>query len=153
MNPNFFTALHINVKKLHPDAVIPKYAKDGDAGLDLTAVSVQFEGGGGGRLVYDTGLAFEIPKGYAGLVFPRSSIFKTDLRLANGVGIIDSGYRNSIKFIFDDIAPDFTVSQLYKVGDRIGQLMIIPHPIIYLTEVEELSETERGDQGFGSSGK
>ena len=148
--------MQVKVKKLHPDAVIPKYAKDGDAGLDLTAISKEENSK---QVIYGTGLAVEIPYGYVGLIFPRSSIMKKDLSLTNSVGVIDSGYRGEIKFAFrkhDTTMPAFGFpipSESYEVGDRIGQLIIMPYPSIELVESEELSSTERGEGGFGSSGK
>lgn len=140
----------IKIKKLVEQAVIPSYSKEGDAGLDLTAVSVNTtDNGDYGFIEYDTGLAVEIPEGYVGLVYPRSSISKTGLILANSVGVIDSNYRGSIKCRFKAI-PNSTI---YSVGDRIAQLIIQPIPNIEFEVVEELSDTTRGDGGFGSSGK
>jgi len=147
--------MKVKIKKLHEDAVIPEYVKPGDAGLDLTATSmnVVYHGDGSDvKIIYGTGLAVEIPEGYVGLIFPRSSVHKTSCRLSNSVGVIDSGYRGEIKFVFDRLLnKDLNVP--YKIGDRIGQLIIMPYPKIELEEVEELSDTERGDGGFGSSGK
>lgn len=137
----------VRVKKLSANAVIPSYAKEGDAGLDITAISREFDNAKG-LVVYGTGLAVEIPYGYVGLIFPRSSIFKTSLSLTNSVGVIDSGYRGEIKFMFRPNGE----SKLYNVGDRIGQLLIIPYPQITLVESEELSSSVRGFGGFGSSG-
>lgn len=142
--------MDIRIKRLHADAVIPRYAKEGDAGMDLTATSKYYDTDG--NVCYGTGLAFEIPSGYVGLVFPRSSICKKSLLLSNAVGVIDSGYRGEVSFKFkpcDVASEDFTE---YEVGDRIGQIIIIPHPIIELVEVPELSETERGTSGYGSTG-
>lgn len=147
--------MKVRVKKLHPDAVVPSYAKPGDAGLDLTAISHEYEVNAAGRKlqVYGTGLAFEIPEGYVGLIFPRSSISKTELSLTNCVGVIDSGYRGEVKFKFAiDSNSRATKESTYKVGDRIGQLIIMPYPQVQLEESEELSETVRGAGGFGSSG-
>jgi dUTP pyrophosphatase len=141
--------LKVKVKKLHPQAKIPTYAKDGDGAMDLTAISKVFDMEKG-KVVFDTGLAFEIPYGFVGLVFPRSSICKTNLMLSNSVGIIDAGYRGSIKFFFD---PGSRPKKNYEVGDRIGQIMIIPHPNITLIESDDLSDSERGDGGIGSTGK
>lgn len=93
--------LNIKIKKLHPDAVVPSYAKSGDAGMDLTAVSMSVDDYG--NIVYRTGLAFEIPERYVGLLFMRSSIFKTDLILTNAVGVIDSGYRGEVMLKFKRI--------------------------------------------------
>jgi dUTP pyrophosphatase len=141
--------MKVKVKKLHPDAVIPKYAKAGDAGLDLTAVSKEWDEAKE-KIVFGTGLAVEIPEGYVGLIFPRSSICKTNIALSNSVGVIDSGYRGEIKFFF---SPGPRPKANYEVGDRVGQLVIMPYPTIELVESETLSDSERGDGGFGSSGK
>jgi dUTP pyrophosphatase len=138
--------LRVNVKKLHPEAVIPSYAKEGDAGLDLTAVSVKES-----DLYYefDTGLAFEIPPGFFGMVVPRSSITKTRHLLRNSVGIIDSGYRDSVKVRLSKVP---NTPPEYKVGDRIAQIIIMPYPQVELFQVGELTASERGVGGFGSSG-
>lgn len=147
--------MKVKIKKLHPEAVIPKYAKNGDAGLDLTAISQEFKRlpDNSKIITYETGLAVEIPEGYVGLIFPRSSISKTSLSLTNSVGVIDSGYRGEIKFKFRIDANSRPVQECtYKTGERIGQLIIIPYPKVELEEVEELSSTERGIGGFGSSG-
>ena len=155
--------MQVKIKKLHKDSVIPKYSKAGDAGMDLTAVTKEYDKDG--NICYDTGLAFEIPDNYVGLLFPRSSLSKKDLSLANHVGVIDSGYRGSVAFKFkpsqafvDYGATDYMDldhiegDSLYSVGDRVGQIIILPYPKITFVEVEELSSTERGDTGFGSSG-
>ena len=137
--------MKIKMKKLHPDAVIPRYAKAGDAGLDLTAVEIVADGS---LLTYKTGLAVEIPDGYVGLLFPRSSVYKTGQTLTNCVGVIDSGYRGEIMMKFS-----FSPQGLeYEVGDRIGQLLIMPYPKVEFVEVDELSETSRGSGGYGSTG-
>ena len=140
--------MKVGVKKLHPKAVIPKYAKPGDAGLDLTAVEVINDEGF--QVTYKTGLAFEIPLGYVGLIFPRSSVRNYQLDLSNCVGVIDSGYRGEIQFTFNKTAG--IPSKKYEVGDRIGQMIIMPYPSIDLIELDTLSTTERGTGGFGSSG-
>jgi|TARA_R110000772_G_scaffold161877_2_gene273025 dUTP pyrophosphatase len=135
----------IKVKKLHPDAVIPFYAKDGDAGMDLTAIDVSADEGG---ITYKTGLAIEIPRWHVGLLFPRSSVYKTGQSLTNCVGVIDSGYRGEIMM-------KFTLSRFqreYDIGDRVGQLIIMPYPMIEFVEAEELTETDRGDGSYGSTG-
>jgi len=144
----------VKVKKLHPNVVIPKYTKDGDAGMDLIATTIISNGTF--DITYGTGIAMEIPKGYVGLVFPRSSIRKTDLSLTNCVGVIDSGYRGEIQATFKKVfgKNDVRIDEMdYKVGDRIAQIIIIPYPSVTLVEVDELSESERGDGGFGSTGK
>ena len=140
----------VNFKKLNKKAVTPSYAKDGDAGLDITAISRDIVITGDYEYIeYGTGLAFEIPVGHVGLLFPRSSISKKEVLLANAVGVVDSGYRGEITFRFKRMAWD---SNLYNVGEKIGQLVVIPYPQIQLEEVKELSETERGSDGYGSSG-
>lgn len=151
--------MKVRIKKVHPDAVIPRYAKDGDAGLDLTATSMSYDEYG--NICYGTGLAFEIPKGYVGLIFPRSSICKEQLLLSNSVGVIDSGYRGEVSFKFKpslaldslQYVTDRKLYGVYKVGERVGQMIIMPYPSIEFEEVDDLSETERGDGGYGSSGK
>jgi dUTP pyrophosphatase len=139
--------MNVKIKKLHKDAVIPSYAKEGDAGLDLTATSMSCDDYG--NLCYGTGLAFEIPKGYVGLVFPRSSNSKKDLWLTNSVGVIDSGYRGEVTFKYRQVDLE---ERIYQIGDRVGQLIIMPYPHIEFEEVEELSETERGCGSYGSTG-
>ena len=141
------TNLKIKYKKMHPDAVIPTYAKEGDAAMDLYATESMKDTFG--NYVYLTGVAVEIPPGYVGLLFPRSSVSKTSMSLANSVGVVDSGYRGEIMLKFRYVGGD---NPLYRYGDRVGQLMIIPRPQVELIEVEELSSTERGDGGFGSTG-
>lgn len=140
--------MNIIFKKTHPDAVTPFYAKKGDAGMDLTAVSETITVDEGYAYIeYDTGIAVEIPEGFVGLVFPRSSISKTGLILANAVGVIDSGYRGSIKCRFKHIDE----STKYIVGEKIAQLIVLPYPVVTLTEASQLSDTDRGEGGFGST--
>lgn len=141
--------LQVAIKKLHPSAMIPSYAKPGDAGLDLTAVRILSDDNN--QITYGTGLALEIPVDYVGLIFPRSSIRKYELALTNSVGVIDSGYRGEIQFTFHKTS--HSSSTIYDIGDRIGQLVIIPYPQVQLVEETNLSETERGENGFGSSGQ
>lgn len=139
--------LKIKFKKMNPNAVIPKQGTIGAAGFDLTAIGLEVTET---TLKFDTGIAVEIPPGYVGLVFPRSSICKTGLSLANSVGVIDSDYRGSISFVFYKGAE---LIEPYSYGDRIGQLLIVPIPEVEFVEAEELSETERGEGGYGSTGK
>ena len=140
----------VKIKKLHENAVIPAYAKPGDAGLDLTATSVVTDEYG--NVVYGTGLAIEIPYGHAGLLFPRSSNSKTDLYLTNHVGVVDSGYRGEIMFKYRPL-DGILNSKIYQVGERVGQIVILPYPAVSFEEVEQLSDTERGEGGYGSTGK
>ena len=140
--------MKVKIKKLHENAVIPKYAKPGDAGMDLTSVEMtQNEK----YIEHKTGLIFEIPEGYVGLLFPRSSITNKGLILKNSVGVLDSGFRGEVCFRFEDLEVPY--KEEYSVGERIGQIIILPYPQIEFEEVEELSETERGTGGYGSSGK
>lgn len=139
--------MKVRIKRLHPDAIIPKYAKEGDAGMDLTAISMEREYD---VVTYKTGLALEIPKGHVGLLFPRSSVYKTSMIMSNCVGVIDSGYRGEIMLKFRDQWRDY--SSRYEVGDRVGQLIIMPYPQVELEEVDNLSSTDRGSGGYGSTG-
>jgi dUTP pyrophosphatase len=140
--------IELKIKKLHPDAVIPCYAKAGDAGMDLVAVSEKWNEQNT-MVTYDTGLSIEIPEGYVGLLFPRSSVSKTTLNLANSVGVIDSGYRGPLMLKFRYLEE----GDVYDVGDRVAQLVIMKLPFVEITEVSELSSSERGEGGFGSTGK
>ena len=142
--------MKVRIKKLNENAVIPKYAKHGDAGMDLTAVSMELDAYG--NVCYGTGLAFEIPEGYVGLIFPRSSICKKQLLLSNAVGVIDSGFRGEVTMKFKRAYIHGTNFDIYKVGERIGQIIILPYPSIEFEEVQELSETERGTNSYGSTG-
>jgi dUTP pyrophosphatase len=139
----------VKVKKLDPNAVIPSYSKVGDAGMDLT-ITKEIENTSF-SVSYGFGIAMEIPKGYVGLVFPRSSVRNQDLILSNCVGVIDSGYRGELQATFKKTQGLDSVK--YKVGERGAQIIILPYPTIYMTEVPELSDTERGTGGFGSTGK
>ena len=141
----------IKIKKINPNAVIPKYAKPGDVGMDVTAVDCQYDSKMD-CFVYDTGLAFEVPEGYGMFIFPRSSNRKTDAYLTNHVGILDAGYRGNLLLCYKNRDCSNHLPP-YNVGDRIGQIVILPYPQIEFEEVSELSETERGTGGFGSTGK
>jgi dUTP pyrophosphatase len=143
--------MKVRIKKLNQNAVIPSYAKSGDAGMDLVATSIISETDT--QITYGIGLALEIPNGFVGLIFPRSSVRKTRLMLSNCVGVVDSGYRGELQATFNKINQNSIAENDYKVGDRIAQIMIIPHPPIEFKEVNDLSETERGEGGFGSTGK
>ena len=138
----------LKIKRLHEKSVIPSYAKEGDAGLDLTAVRIETQDGT--QITYGIGLAFEIPQNHVGLIYPRSSIRKYDLQLSNSVGVIDSGYRGEIVFTFKKLKG--ISSKVYAVGDRVGQLIVMPIEQAQIRIVHELSESERGEGGFGSTG-
>lgn len=158
--------MKVKIKKLSENAVMPTKAHPTDAGFDLTATSCSLDEYG--NIVYGTGLAFEIPEGYVGYIFPRSSLSKKTLALANSVGVIDCHYRGEVTFKFKPAMlahkgsweeEDGVVISLplpvgvYAVGDRIGQLIIMPLPEIELEEADELSDTDRGTGGYGSTGK
>ena len=140
--------LKVRIKKLVENAVIPHYAKSGDAGLDLTVTKVKHKKG---KVKYYSGLAFEIPQGYVGLLFPRSSNANKDLLMTNSVGVIDSGYRGEVTAVFQKTT--LLQPEKYHIGERFAQLIILPYPQIEFEEVEELSTTERGANGYGSTGK
>lgn len=167
--------MKIKIKKLNENAVIPQYAKPGDAGMDVTAVSVNVTDK---YIEYGTGLAFEVPEGYCMLILPRSSVSKYDLTLANSIGLLDSSYRGELKLRFkrnyrienepcEETDGKWTTTSIvnpgdaykyqwdacdwYGIGDKVGQIMIVPYPQIEFNEVEELSETQRGSGGFGST--
>lgn len=145
--------LSVNIKKLSDNAVLPSYSKVGDAGMDLTATSKEYDEDG--NICYGTGLAFEIPEGFVGLLFPRSSLSKKDLSLANHVGVIDSGFRGEVSFKFKQTCGfiENEEGHDYSIGERVGQIIILPYPHINFIEVDELSSTERGEGGYGSTGK
>ncbi|MCQ2348953.1 MAG: dUTP diphosphatase [Paludibacteraceae bacterium] len=140
--------MEIRFKKTDEKAVTPRVATKGSAGYDLTAVSKAKDDRG--YWCYGTGIAAEIPDGYVGLVFPRSSISRYGLELSNCVGVIDSDYRGEITAKF---RPSWMGGQVYDIGDRICQLVIVPVLTPTFVEVEELTDTERGTGGYGSTGK
>lgn len=149
--------MDVKIKKLNENAVIPSYAHDTDAGLDLVATSYEYKENIDCH-VYGTGLAVEIPEGYVGLLYPRSSNRKTNAYMCNHVGVVDSGYRGEIMISFKnrDKIKEGEIPQLiqpYEVGDKVAQLIIIPYPKIKFIEVDELSSSDRGEAGHGSTGK
>lgn len=188
-----FLPLEIKIKKLDERACIPYYAHDGDVGMDLTAIDVEYDAEND-LYIYHTGLSFESDKHYGQFLFPRSSNRKTDAYLCNSVGIADSAiYRGEILICFKNRDSIKTIARLeamntlitsmnngdskeqssiksesvyneileraknlefapYKVGDRIAQMVFLPYPNIRLSMRQELSETERGANGFGSTG-
>ena len=157
----------VQFKKNHPDAKIPVQTA-GNAGMDMTCVSFEITGK---YVEYDTGISAVIPEGYVGLLFPRSSVTNYDFVMKNSVGIIDSTYRGNIKARFitayndycniDDDCGDCNECEIepngkvktYELGEKCCQLVIMPYPKVTSKEVDELPETERGDGGFGSTGK
>ncbi len=153
----YFGHLGVNFKKLHEDAILPYYSTDGSAGLDCTTVT---DGEDKGEYIkYKLGFAVEIPEGYVGYLFPRSSISTMDLALSNAVGVIDSDYRGEVQARFfvkhysatyNDMIP--RTNAKYHKGDKICQLIIMPIPRVKTQWVDELSDTSRGEGGHGSTG-
>ncbi len=140
----------VPIKRIDPDVELPSYAYEGDAGLDLRAnesvVLKPFE-----RRLISTGLAIAIPEGYAGFVQPRSGMaLKRGLSMANTPGLIDSHYRGELKVVAINLDPEKDI--VIERGERIAQLVIQQVPVVTLTEVSELDDTDRGAGGFGSSG-
>lgn len=150
--------MDIKFKKVNSLAFTPTKGSSGAACFDLYAIGIKYEYN---YIEYDTGICFEIPEGYVGLIFPRSSISKlpSSVFLRNHVGVIDSDYRGSIKFRYsskgfiDFVGNNTNNRNMYQLKDAVGQIMFIPIPDITLKEVNELSDTERGEGGFGSTDK
>lgn len=136
--------MKLKVKKLRKNSKLPKKAHNTDAGYDLYADEIRFNDR---YIEYGTGISIELPKGSVGLIFPRSSISKYDLRLANAVGVIDEGYTGELNLRFDAVGPHH-----YQKGDRVGQLVVMKLPELEVEEVDSLTESERSSGGFGSSG-
>lgn len=176
---NMKNAIELKLKKLYEDVPTPSYGTEFSAGLDLTAMSRFFDKDG--NVCYGTGIAIEIPKGYVGLLFPRSSITKKDIFVKNSVGVIDSDYRGEIilkcapclgycdtpnidknedfrygikvdQNYFTNIDYVNDYHKNYNIGDKCCQLIIVEIPKINISIVDELSETERGTGGYGHTG-
>jgi dUTP pyrophosphatase len=153
--------MQINILKASPWAVLPSYATDGSGCFDLSGKPVEYNRATS-SLLCDTGLKFEIPAGYVMLVFSRSGHgFNKAIRLANCVGVIDSDYRGNvmIKLQSDSVSGSYALDNMIKASERhpdilerIAQAMIIPVPTVSFLEVDALSETDRGEGGFGSTG-
>lgn len=169
--------MRIKIQRLNDLAVLPKYAHASDAGMDLVATSKSYDEYG--NVVYGFGIAVEIPEGYVGLVFPRSSNCKHALTLSNSVGVIDSGYRGEVMAKFShnlfllrhkywwqrlrshfnglDVRDTFGVKSLryreYEIGERVAQLIVLPYPKVEWEVVDKLSASDRGKGGYGSTGK
>jgi len=138
----------IKIKKLCINAALPEKATEGSAGYDLVAIDYVYDNDEKYH-VYGTGLALELPPGYEAQIRPRSSIRKSSFMLVNSPGTIDSDYRGELMVTFKEIDDR---EQFYEIGDRIAQLIIKKVPDIELEEVSDLTETDRGEGGFGSSG-
>ena len=145
--------MELKIKKLSDKAIMPIRAHNSDAGLDLTTTSITSEINECGQfiLVYHSDIAVEIPDGYVGLLFPRSSIAKKSIQFTNAVGVIDSGYRGEIIAKVRNTSGD-SIPAVYKVGEKFAQLVIVPYVSdITISEVSELQESDRGTGGYGSS--
>ena len=141
--------IDIPVRRLHEDAVLPNQAYEGDAGLDLVACE-PLTLRPGERGVVATGIAVEIPDGYAGFVQPRSGLAaRHGIGVVNSPGLIDSGYRGEIRVVL--LNTDRTEAFEVRPGMRIAQLVVAPVAAVRVVEVEELATSERGGRGFGSS--
>lgn len=157
--------MEVRIKRVSESAVLPQKAHKTDACFDLVATSINIDEWG--NYVYGFGWAFEIPENHVGLLFPRSSLSKYDLVMKGHVGVIDSGFRGEVKAKFRPHTEKPVRSSVegyvetcfpndvekYKIGDKVAQLMIIPLPQIEFVVSDELSETERGEGGYGSSGR
>lgn len=142
--------LKVNFTKMHEDAIVPTYAKEGDCCCDLYSTEEvtipRF-----GRVLVDTGIAVEIPEGFEVQIRPRSgNAWKYGITVLNSPGTVDQGYLNSLKVILINLGED---SYTIKKGDRIAQAKFSPYYTAYFFEVDKLSETERGLNGLGSTGK
>ena len=143
-------AAELQVQLFHPDARPPARTRPGDADFDLRCVEA-FALAPGERRVVPTGVAVALPEGVAGLVVPRSGLAaRHGLSVVNGPGLIDPGYRGEIRVVLVNLG-----QELYEgeAGDRIAQLLLVPYWAPDLTVVAELPATERGSDGFGSSGR
>lgn len=143
----------VKVKKLSENAVLPQKAHKSDAGFDLTVSRITTELNEVGELiiVYHTDLCMEIPEGYFGALFSRSSVSKKPLSQTNAVGVVDSGYRGEIVAKFRSTVPA-VVPSVYKEGERFAQLVILPVPDIDMVEADTLGGSDRGEAGLGSTG-
>jgi dUTP pyrophosphatase len=144
--------LDIPIVRLDPDLPLPSYAHDGDAGVDLVAREDATLAPGGGRALVPTGIALALPNGYAGFVQPRSGLaLKHGVTCLNTPGLVDSGYRGELKVLLVNTDPgsDYKV----EVGDRIAQMVIQRVEQATFERVDELDDHQRGEGGFGSTGR
>lgn len=159
-NKYFGDACIVEFIKTHPNAIIPTKAHLSDAGADMTAVGVSIEGD---VVTYNLGVAIKLPPGHCAFLMPRSSIYKQNLQLCNSIGLIDESFVGTIqaKFRitkwnnmvpFDSLYPQLVLENIYKIGDKVAQLVILPIPSVTYKEVSSLEDTDRGSGGFGSSG-
>lgn len=137
--------MKVNIKLIE-DGKMPVKMHKTDAGFDCYARELVNLGN---QIKYNLGFAIEIPQGHVGLVFPRSSVFKTGLSMSNSVGVIDSDYRGEVSAVYNNVD---TEKERYKIGDRVCQLIIMPYPEIELKQVDNLSDSDRGEGSYGSTG-
>ncbi len=143
--------MKVKVKKLHPNAQIPTYGSIGGAAFDLYSIE-QTTIQPGQTLAIDTGLGFELDPGYYLQILPRSGLsLNSKIRIANSPGTVDEDFKGSVKIILDNLLSKFPETYIVKKGERIAQGMIKKYDKVEFEEVEELSETERGEKGFGST--
>lgn len=143
--------MKVKIKKVHPDAIIPSYATEGSACLDIHSVESKVLHARDSEIL-KTGLVMEIPEGYVMNIYSRSGYgFKNDVRLANCVGKVDSDYRGEIMIKLTNDSNDVALN--IKKGDRIAQFEVVPVERVYFIMSDELSETDRGEGGFGSTGR
>ena len=142
----------VKIKRLNEQATMPRYRREGDSGFDLHSIAEVWLCAGQSALI-PTGIAVEVPEGYELQVRPRSGISKdTKLRISNAPGTVDSNYRGEVGVLVDNIGTAENEVEHITVGMRIAQAVIVPVIRAALVEVSELSETERMDKGYGSSG-
>lgn len=144
--------MKVRIKKLNDNAMMPTKAHATDAGFDLYCTSKKIDWTKR-QIVCHTGLAFEIPEGYVGLIFPRSSVSNKPLMMANSVGVVDSCYRGEVTAKFNITDTRQSAFAHYQEGDRIAQMIIIPYPEIEFEETDSISESDRGTGGYGSTGR
>ena len=144
--------MEIKIKRLNERAKIPTFGTEFSAGADLyCAEEHEISVCGGQKCSIGTGISMEIPEGYVGLVFARSGLAcKNGLRLCNSVGVIDADYRGEIKVVLHN---DSEYVREIKPGERVAQMIVMPYPKVSFIEVEELSDTVRGESGFGGTGR
>lgn len=142
--------MNVNIKKLNPDAILPTYGSADAAGADLCSIEEVTVAPGETKLVH-TGLAMAIPQGYGGFIFARSGLAtKRGLAPANKVGVIDADYRGEIMVALYNQGQ---TAQTVERGERIAQLVLLPCPQAQFNLCEELDDTDRGEGGFGSTGR
>jgi dUTP pyrophosphatase len=143
--------MELQVRRLDPDAPLPEVAHPGDAGLDLAA-NADLRLDPGERALVPTGIAVAVPEGYAGLVLPRSGLAtRHGITLANAPGLIDSGYRGEVMLAVVNLDP--RKSHTIKKGDRIAQLVVTPVEAVEVVQKDTLPASDRGEGGFGSTGR